>query len=502
MRVSRRRFLRSCAVAGAGAALGGVAVGGRPRPASAAQRTPGGGSGPFGILEIFVHGAFSHRETLWVESAPQASQTAWAPISRSGGVPGLSQSLAQSLASGTGNPPLSASEWAQFHPFHTDTHQVDVFMGPCASPIVGTPLFERARMVALGHVLPAHEAAAHVALTGVSPGRLYGAGLGASMAWARPGARTYVVAPVSVPQPVVQSALATGQLGAGFTPTLIPVGADGFAEQLDRGWVAPGDDLLRHYRDRYAARLVHPASQGRVRSAGFDAYSSSVDQLLSADAISAAIGGHPLSGSNASWSSNHGTLAIRTAARLIAGGADYAGAILRGCRTPVDTHSGTPQNHFVAQTGNLWSVFRALRDALDAGELDLDRTLVVLHSEFGRGPDPDGQGTAHYTLGYPVLLIGGPVAARGIGRTIEFGTASPDGTAQEGAGGRPLGPGELRIALLGVAGASTSDLQDGPIRPDDTTTPEADHTTLRISASQVFLGGALSSTTHTPTLGG
>jgi uncharacterized protein (DUF1501 family) len=64
---------------------------------------------------------------------------------------------------------------------------------------------------------------------------------------------------------------------------------------------------------------------------------------------------------------------------------------------------------------------------LDQNKL-LDRTLVVLATEFGRPPEFDGQGgRGHQSKGYSILFAGGGVqGGRVIGRTDELGGAVAD----------------------------------------------------------------------------
>ena len=78
----------------------------------------------------------------------------------------------------------------------------------------------------------------------------------------------------------------------------------------------------------------------------------------------------------------------------------------------------------------------------DPTKLDLDRTLIILNTEFGRTPweQDGGSGRNHHPYGYVTAFIGGPITAaqRGI-----YGAIGPDGTAQT-----YVTPGDNRAAAM------------------------------------------------------
>ena len=79
------------------------------------------------------------------------------------------------------------------------------------------------------------------------------------------------------------------------------------------------------------------------------------------------------------------------------------------------------------------------------GKINLDETLVILNTEFGRSPGVQAPvGRAHYPNAYVTMMFGGPVGAaqRGI-----VGAIQPDGSALH-----PIGPAETRIATLAALG--------------------------------------------------
>jgi hypothetical protein len=61
----------------------------------------------------------------------------------------------------------------------------------------------------------------------------------------------------------------------------------------------------------------------------------------------------------------------------------------------------------------------------DPAKLDLDKTMIILTTEFGRTPDAQPpKGRNHWPYGYPITFIGGPIRERGI-----FGACGEDSVA-------------------------------------------------------------------------
>jgi hypothetical protein len=435
MQPTRRSFLRAAGAAGLGAALAGLP--GRARGLGAPP--PGCG---YKLLEVFVHSAPSHRETLWIEANPAGSRW-W---TQTGALTGANPTVAAPQTS------VRSTRCRRV------TSTGGVYLGPCAAPLVGTPLFDRLRLVALRHDVPAHDQAAHLALTGALPGRPGGACRGAAIQRALGAGNrvAYVCAPTDLPQPIARSAVDPGALSAAHRPVLVPVGDPDFLARLGRPGRGADDDLLRHYRDRYAARLSRGGA--RTRSVHFDGYDAHLDQLLDAGSLQAVLSGGPsLAVAQPTFASNHATQAVALAAHLLASGARYAAAVVHGGLESCDTHAGqrSHDENYVIHAGNLWGLLRALRLAVQNQTLDLDSTLIVVHSEFGRRPsDPsDGAGTEHWTEGYPALLLGGPLQTRTLANTIDF-AATPHGRAVGGLQGAPtaFSPTDLHAALLLAAG--------------------------------------------------
>ena len=83
------------------------------------------------------------------------------------------------------------------------------------------------------------------------------------------------------------------------------------------------------------------------------------------------------------------------------------------------------------------------------GQVNLDETMIVINSEFGRsvGLDPNG-GRDHWPSGYVATIIGGPVRSTGVG-----GALALDGRPPVISGRRAtFTPTDLRGAVLLAAG--------------------------------------------------
>src|SRR5690606_16175753 len=113
-----------------------------------------------------------------------------------------------------------------------------------------------------------------------------------------------------------------------------------------------------------------------------------------------------------------------------------------------DTHRlATP-----TQAQNLFYSLEALSEIINApGEsdpkkLELDRTLIVISTEFGRTPGEEGaRGRGHWPFGYPTLLIGGPVRPdpRSVDNGGIFGAIAESGHATTA-----VTPTEVRAGLM------------------------------------------------------
>jgi hypothetical protein len=108
----------------------------------------------------------------------------------------------------------------------------------------------------------------------------------------------------------------------------------------------------------------------------------------------------------------------------------------------------------------------------DPGKLDLDRTLILLTTEFGRSPEAQdhGKGRRHWPYGYPVSFIGGPIRSRGV-----FGACGPDSRATLASS-----PQENRIAALLALGI-------WPFEPESYRVADVPGASSHLTAAQLVL---------------
>ena len=490
---TRRRFLSQTAYSLLG--VGGSALlGGYPAmaqksdqcanwgslPDSTAGGTPAGSiaqwscdnHGGYKILEIWLDGGASPWETFWFPDADDS-------------VDEVAMSLANlplddiEWAGGstpedpcdTADIPSSFSDMANFG-VSASNHQI--YWGPAAKPLWSRDdIFDRCRMVTLAHHLLPHQAAWPYALAGLPLGNLRRAGTGAAVQRRQmainPGnvvQSSYVIHPRR--DDVADSAAATGAHPGSARPLTVSIeAAQSFANQLARDGVSPESDALYDaLRHGYFDRMRWGGLDLPVRSQGFGSYRVASELLLGAttlqDIFSAdnlALDSYPAIcpaiGTPQYTQSPFFKLELDAAARLLSEDlARYVCVVDKGITGLHDTHSDT---HLLLTCGNLLDVSRRLAAIImhtdnPDGTIDLDDTLVVINSEFGRTPTfqsisgNPGFGRNHWPFGYTTILIGGPIAAgsRGIrGGFDAQGAALPE---------HQYSPTDMRAALLLAAG--------------------------------------------------
>jgi hypothetical protein len=239
----------------------------------------------------------------------------------------------------------------------------------------------------------------------------------------------------------------TGQHPGVCKPVALQISGGGLVARLrDRRDIrsAAQDKLLAYYRDEYKRMLTYPGHAERARSMGFDNYVASLENTLNAESLAQQLGGVivPLDSDRACVSpdgtqpeamENQPAAGLRSAVGLLSQPllpAHYVCVIDAGLRSAAgggayDTHN---VGHSSVTATNLWNVLATLRQLIDAGRLDLDSTLIVLTTEFGRtpfrsaggSPAPDSSGRDHWPQGYVNVLIGGPIKSRRIlGRILD-----------------------------------------------------------------------------------
>ena len=429
---------------------------------------PGGASWPgavpnFKILEVFLYGGLSPWETFF--HRPGLTDPWYGQQSQ---VQGLSWAC-------TGSPSPT-----------TETLAVDgtVALGPLTKPL--WPLADRLRMVVMQHGLEPHEAAIPYAITGHVLGRSNFASLGAAISHrfrapdrALPLSYAFMPNNLSFGGDNFQAIDAVGTHDGRHRPLRLSIGpsGDAFVGQLGRPGMADTnrDELVDYYRAHYRdwLRFRGSAAPGQLtRSSGFANYDAGTATLLNAAEMNALFGtggSVPLAltmtnecpdGSLTNNRNDISGVSIRAAARLLTlpeadGGVRHACVVDGGLRRPGGAAYDTHTTNNVEDTAvNLWSVLSALAEVIqrpgdppDPTKINLDDTLVVLKTEFGRTPTT-APGRDHWPQGYVNMLLGGPVVSGGMGARV-IGSMDAFGVANTG---DFYTPSELQAALMIAAG--------------------------------------------------
>jgi len=417
MDLSRRRLL---SIGSAGLALPAIRPGGILGIELFGRSN--GLSANFKVLEVFLEGGLSHREALWLAGGSYAS---WSDEPIWSDIDGFD---------------TAASDWS---------HD-GITLSKATSPL--QDYSDRLRVVAMGHDLEPHTAAVALAATGKTIGRPRQAGSGAAIqrlaggstpvSWVLRGWRGARAA---------RAASTTGLHGAEHRPISLSVSsASGADDIIDEFLVARNTsrDALRDvYRNRYEDRLRFSGSS--VRSAGHEAFVAASNAAHDAEAIGAQLDGGTLQlTGDTTYQNNHTRTALQMAAHLLSNDARYVCVIDSGVHSTYDTHDGTEDEdsyYATLQAGNLWSTLDEVAALIDSGALDLDDTLVVFNTEFGRKDQTTGSN--HHPDGYGVMCLGGPVGLDGSSGVS--GAFDEDDVVATHTHANPTA---LRVAVLAAAG--------------------------------------------------
>jgi hypothetical protein len=142
------------------------------------------------------------------------------------------------------------------------------------------------------------------------------------------------------------------------------------------------------------------------------------------------------------------------------------GGIRQVAGAAYDTHSSSSSPHVRILATNLVETLRSLAGAIkdpsvpdpanDWRKIDLDETMIIINTEFGRTPfrssgdhpDPGSFGRDHWEHGYTNVFLGGPIA-------IGLRGWIADGTLMDGVNGMAqdfLSPTDVRAGALLAAG--------------------------------------------------
>jgi hypothetical protein len=421
------------------------------------------------VLEVFLYGGISTWETLYLVDEYGKPDDPEHPNEQfytflGGGDDSVEAAL--DACAFPGDQPMG-------QPFGTDADGASVALGPFAHRLrQRADLLDRMRILVQHHRLEPHEAAVPQALTGKPLGQPAAAGLGAHIQRyhvdrdepGRSAPYSYLFSAGGIPGDNVSAATATGLHPGVARPLAINItNSERFAQLLGRASVGPldsrdrYDQLMQVYVAQERQRLRWRGGGDPVRSARFTDLSLAVQSVGNVDAISAVMDSSlfvPREGLACGTVNDFDVPGMSlNAARHLLTHPDQPARYV--CVSDVglyeasggggyDTHSANS----VDTARNFDNLLRNLLDIVNApGEndptkLDLDRTLIILNTEFGRTPwaQDGGSGRNHHPYGYATAFLGGPIRS---GQGGVYGAIGPDGRATT-----HIKPAENRIAAL------------------------------------------------------
>ena len=469
--MKRRDFLRGAAVvaAGAGAGVGATLL--AEQEARAFGEVPAGAEASMvppnlqaqNILEIFLYGGVSQYESFYCIDDPaflDDNAPGWFTFFDSGDV--------QKAVTKCGIAGPLLQDFAQ------DASGRMVRFGPYVMPLRERPdVMNRVRVSITHHDLEPHEGAIPLALAGRGLGHPALAGLGShiqryfldrnQVPGRAPFSYVLLSANLGFPTDNIRSATAIGLHPGAARPLSLKVDAAGDVNALlARGTVgqnrAAYDALMKSYLERYDDRLRWKGVGDPLRAPRLVDLTAASESIAGSDAISAMLdpsyftkfGGSECTDNAATDSTS---MSLKLATHLLThptSPARYA-CVVDGGLVQADGGGGydTHGENSRTQARNLGHTLKALMGLInqpgenDPAKLDLDKTMIVLTTEFGRTPyaQGGGKGRNHWPYGYPITFIGGPIrpANKGV-----FGACGPDSRAIAGSST----PQENRIAAL------------------------------------------------------
>lgn len=467
-RLTRRQLLQAGLVASAG----GVMLDSRTARALMFGEAPGSKVDAMlvedrrveNVLEIFLFGGLSQYESLYcVEEYGAGDSTQFHAFPTAT----IEQCLGACAVSGSPN---------LLESFAQDANGMSVKLGPFALPLRQRPdLLERLRVCVTAHDLEPHEAAVPMALTGRTVGHSAMAGLGASVERffrerdpSHDAPHAYVLRPQSpVLFDVTRPSVATGLHPASTRPLAITIDAPAnIGVLLERQNLGADrerfDNLVSANIQRFGDRLRWNGGD-RVRSIRLSDLETAAATVRSSEAIREVLKPDVLQllatdrcGKQVAHDST--TTSLKLAAYLLTHPTAPARHVCVVDGGFFDTQEAAAQaggydshdDNCVVQSRNLYNLLSSLAGIInepgetDPGKLNLDKTLVILNTEFGRTPEAQGTGRGHWPYGYPVAYLGGPI--RNDNRGI-YGATEPDARASTF-----VTPREHRVAALMALG--------------------------------------------------
>ena len=455
----RRRDLLWTAAASAGALLPPLAWAGWGAAPSATTRDlllPAGVRAER-VLEVFLYGGLGPFESFYVVEENGRADDPRYPSEQF-------HLFADAHAAVFGGCGLEAP-WLQ--PFGRDGLGQAVSLGPLTAPLWARPdILARLRILVHRHALEPHEAAIPYALSGHRLGATRLAGLGAAVqrhclehdTTGRRVPYSYVLYP--------STEISTDNLRAASAVGLHPGAARPFnlriSEQITLQRALMRANVGSH-REAYDALLAHYAQDaalryGRAASLARADHQWAQEALAGADALREVFDDLALSPEEGQACGASGFSSVATSLKLAAHLLTHPSAparhitVVDGGLVPASGGGGYDVHtlHLPDTARNLTHTLATLADHIrrpgtsDPELIDLDETMIVLNTEFGRTPFRQvagSDGTNHHPYGYVTVLIGGPATA-GV-----LGGIGPDGLAS-----RYLTPTESRAAVLAAMG--------------------------------------------------
>ena len=286
---------------------------------------------------------------------------------------------------------------------------------------------------------------------------------------------------------VNQFAVAAGTHPGAYAPLMIKMGNNGYGNGLDRSGIGQERDTLLHVlAAQYGRALEFRDSGSRIAARDYASYESALwNNWKAANELHDRLGGDKLALAENANCTEHDTYvagsrhnstrrSLQLAAYLMSSADARHVTVLDGGvhrvngDSPYDTHNNPNDDgevnysHAQVTSGNLWNVLDALADIIAPSvsgggpadkfatetttpeipsglvtpgfhpnaKISLDDTLVVIHTEFNRTPNPkEGGGRDHSQgSGHVALLLGGPVSGPSIAGNIRVGDAPTTAT--------------------------------------------------------------------------
>lgn len=474
--MNRRHFLAGAAAAG-GLLLGGRAWGrawGEAPEASVPLILPSGARAER-VLEVFLYGGLSPWESFYAVPGSEA----WRMFEGQ-----------HDAVWGRCSVPTDARSQA----WTTDSAGAQIRLGPHAMPLrARQDLIDRMRVVVMRHELEPHEAAIPHALSGMRLGspRMVGMGGHLQRFWLEQAPRVQPYSYVLQPENIVgtdntRAASAVGLHPGSARPLSLKISSSqAFLDRLERNRVYRDarywDALVDHYSRKTRKRYSIAGSP--LRSATLDDFESAQASIERSSDIRALLGEDFMqarSGRACGETADESYIAmgLEAGVQLLTHPehpARYVNVVDTGLYEAdggggYDTHV----DHLQPQADNTTHLLAELVSRInepgehDPRKLDLDTTMVLLTTEFGRTPfvQADSGGTNHHPYGYVSVVLGGPIGPdqAGIVGAIGEGGQATDYTT----------PSEMRAAMLAACGIypfahesfAVGDVRDVPTERD------------------------------------